>query len=766
MASFYARNGAGDLLARYSFIEPLLEGKRVLELGGARATAGGSALFLAERGAAAVLSLEPNEEDLGAAREAGHHPFVQFRSGAAKDLRQGTFDLVLVADGAALARAPETLAALRRLLAAGGRLVTAFPAGGAGLAEIAGEPPDEDVPPYEGVVSALSDHFALVEVATQSATVGWVLALAADGEDPEIAMDGTLAGTPEAAAYVAICGDEPCGLSGLQVTALPVNPLVEAAAEARGARQASVETEQLLEAMREERDEARGQLETRAEALYQAVAERDAATAARDAARADRELALQGRETARAERDDAISSREAERAREAEQARRELQASADAQARAQADLAERRAAALEAEAALRAARAESQAAKSAVEEALELREREEDEERADAAELRAGAAEREAERERERGELAQARADAERLGRELEEAREAVRGRADEARAEVEQVRATLAARDEADREAATAREGLEAQVAELTARLESEEERLRLAAAEAAEARAQRESVEEAVGDRIRGEEEERTRAETARADAAEERARTLEAEGREGAERAVRELDEARAELGVLRAKLMEHDRTATAGDEVGRLRNAAEAAEAQAAEIEAELQAVRWEKDEIEQRLQSAQATAAVGSSGDVARLLEEVATRVGEIALLRKELSQREAVVAELTARPEAAPDPAAETATARAQVLEEQVAQALKRAADAEAALEAARPAAGAPPLADAGEALIRAAQEKEALVTQISERDQRIARLQREVTDKTDRLGRLAREMGELKAKGIGKIFR
>ena len=33
-------------------------------------------------------------------------------------------------------------------------------------------------------------------------------------------------------------------------------------------------------------------------------------------------------------------------------------------------------------------------------------------------------------------------------------------------------------------------------------------------------------------------------------------------------------------------------------------------------------------------------------------------------------------------------------------------------------------------------------------------------------RLQREVTDKTDRLGRLAVELGELKAKGIGKIFR
>src|SRR5512145_680065 len=117
MASFYARNAAGDLLARYSFIEPLLEGKRVLELGGARATDGGSALFLAERGAAAVLSLEATEDDLAAARQAGHHPFVQFRAGEVEQLRAGTFDLVLVADGSTLARSPEAIATLRRLLA-------------------------------------------------------------------------------------------------------------------------------------------------------------------------------------------------------------------------------------------------------------------------------------------------------------------------------------------------------------------------------------------------------------------------------------------------------------------------------------------------------------------------------------------------------------------------------------------------------------------------------------------------------------------------
>jgi hypothetical protein len=52
------------------------------------------------------------------------------------------------------------------------------------------------------------------------------------------------------------------------------------------------------------------------------------------------------------------------------------------------------------------------------------------------------------------------------------------------------------------------------------------------------------------------------------------------------------------------------------------------------------------------------------------------------------------------------------------------------------------------------------------ASEKEALLAQVTERDQKIGRLQREVADKTDRLGRLAKEMGELKAKGLGKLFR
>ncbi len=102
-----------------------------------------------------------------------------------------------------------------------------------------------------------------------------------------------------------------------------------------------------------------------------------------------------------------------------------------------------------------------------------------------------------------------------------------------------------------------------------------------------------------------------------------------------------------------------------------------------------------------------------------------------------------------------------PAPGAEVAEGG---IEERLVEALQRAADAEAAATRTP----APPLGtgEPGEALRRAAQEREALTAELAERDAKVARLQREVADKTDRLGRLAKEMGELKARGLGKIFR
>src|SRR5271170_1338911 len=100
MTPFFAPNGVGDLLSRYSFVEPLFAGRRVLEIGAARMTDGASAVALAERGAAAVLSIEDDGEGLGQAAELGVHPFVQFRGAPLEELPPNAFDLILVADGA------------------------------------------------------------------------------------------------------------------------------------------------------------------------------------------------------------------------------------------------------------------------------------------------------------------------------------------------------------------------------------------------------------------------------------------------------------------------------------------------------------------------------------------------------------------------------------------------------------------------------------------------------------------------------------------
>src|SRR5512139_3564089 len=139
MAPFYSANGAGEILPRYSFLESLLQGRRVLELGAAGATDGASAVFLADRGAAAVLSLD-GAEAVERAAQAAHHPFVQFRSMEPASLPRGAFDLVVIADGSALATDPARVAELKALLAEDGVLVAAVRApGGTGLLAFQGE---------------------------------------------------------------------------------------------------------------------------------------------------------------------------------------------------------------------------------------------------------------------------------------------------------------------------------------------------------------------------------------------------------------------------------------------------------------------------------------------------------------------------------------------------------------------------------------------------------------------------------------------------
>jgi chromosome segregation ATPase len=307
MASFFARHGAGEILARYSFIEPLLTGRRVLELGAAAATAGASALLLAERGAAAVLSLAEGEA-LQTARAAGHHPFVRFDDISIESLPAGAFDLVLLADGAALADDPARLTGLRRLLAAGGHLVTAIPAGGGrSLAELAGDTTPVQAPGYEGFIAALTEHFPWVEVATQSASVGYIIAVPPpEGTEPEVSIDGSQAGDADAAAYVVLCGEGPTGLSGITMVALPSRQLLDAAVSAReaaaaGAVQAGgavAALEARVVALTAAGEAATGELVRLAQERGAVTAERDTLMLQRQLASEEREALLQDREVA------------------------------------------------------------------------------------------------------------------------------------------------------------------------------------------------------------------------------------------------------------------------------------------------------------------------------------------------------------------------------------------------------------------------------------------------------------------------------------
>ena len=883
MASFFARQGAGELLARYSFIEPLLAGRRVLELGAAAATGGASALLLAERGAAAVLSLVEGAEALAQARSAGHHPFVRFDDASLGSLPSGAFDLILLADGAPLADDPARLTALRRLLAEQGHLITAIPAaGGRSLAELAGDTTPVQSPSYESFMAALTEHFPWVEVATQSASVGYVIAVPPpEGEEAEVAIDGSQAGDADAAAYVALCGEGPTGLTGITMVALPSRRLFEAAAASREAGLASAaQSGGAVERLEARLAELSGQQEAATAEVARLLQERSSLAAERDTLRTERQLAAEEREgllqdwaaamageaEARAalersgpagradeqaleklrsvealcdaEREAGAAARaDAERLggllglRERElgelreqydQLRRrlaeaEMEASrlGEERTRAVTELAQRSSSGMESEAGLQASRAEAQAARSGLEAALaradaaEARVQELDEalERR-ASELAAARAELEADRARAtgagqaeraltvraeaaeaalrevRGELdglreeaVTARGEAEVALRQIDEAHgESARattvlaelraelrstGEAlDEARAQLEAVRAepppAAAPADGArlaELEAEHAgllgeRDGLAAHVEELQRAADREREQL---VAQLDEARG---LVEGAAG-RLRELEAQRAAAED---EARLERDRAAEALARaRDAEAAVQASG---AGTGAAEAQALEAARaeTASAAAALSEARQAAEVAEGQAAALSAELQAVRWEKEEIEQRLATMEETGLLPAPdhGEAAAALADAARWRGELEALRLELEPMRAELARLRGGDEARE---AELDGLRGELA--RVQGELARQATTPAAV----PAPGATPAVGA-EALVRVTSEKEQLIAALADRDLRIARLQRELTDKTERLSRLAAEVGELKAKGIGKIFR
>jgi len=845
MADFFAPGGAGDALPRLSFLEPILGGRRVLEIGSAGPTGGASAAFLAERGAAAVLSLdEAGAVERAAARV--EHPFVQFRTASPEELPRGAFDLVVVHDGAALSREPGRLAGLKPLLSSQGVLVTAIPAaGGPTLASLAGEPPaDPDrAPAYEPFAAALAEVFPVVEVATQSASVAYVIAAFAGDAEPDVTVDGSLAGTSGAAHYVFLCGSEPTGLAGLTVVALPPAELVEASralAEAARAHEACPDPERVAaerEGLRREiadREARLRALEGDVAEVLSRLRERDADLAELGArlreseARADEDRADASRrdaaarlaiESQRVELEQAVAALTAERevarqlppalealealrtelrAREAgafeaaESARAVLAArGADAQ-RAAEEASRERGLRLEAEASAQATRAEAQAARAGLASALS---------RAESAEARAAELEKDLDevsrKAAERGadlevELSRARADLADREREFEVARrheataaslmaqrDALRDELHAAKTRHEQSAeeaVALAARL-AEVERAAAAEGAEkatlrSRLEELVPRFEAEAARARESSARletagrlAAELEGRVASLEEELRAGSRKAEESDAAREAAEASLA--RAYEELARAGEGRDRAGGRAAEAERRLAADRLARAESERASA--EAAGRHRAAAEQAEAQAASLEAELQAVRWEKDEADQRLAALQQS----GTAELARMREEVASRGAELVEVRRAAAQRAEQVSAMGARVEelearlrevegAGPggEPALAALASQVKDLELRLAEAEEGRREAQSALAARSAVPGDPPAT-----IERLTRERDAYVQQLADRDARITRLQRELADKTERLGRLAKDLAEMKSRGLGKIF-
>ncbi|MCA2977581.1 MAG: methyltransferase domain-containing protein, partial [Myxococcaceae bacterium] len=223
MSTSFKRLGQSELLPRYIFAESLYARRRVLEIGAVASTLGQSARFLATRGARVVVAADADLQAIQEAQAKLAGPNLRFRPPVFDDFEPGSFDLVLVADLAPYVRAPELLKDLARLVARAGHLLGGLrnPAGLAFSNVV--DPEDAEAPPtYGQLLDALSTHFVSVEVATQSPVLGYQLAFErGDG----LQVDGSLAGTSEAAYFVVIAGQEPARSFDPTWVQLPPEPL-------------------------------------------------------------------------------------------------------------------------------------------------------------------------------------------------------------------------------------------------------------------------------------------------------------------------------------------------------------------------------------------------------------------------------------------------------------------------------------------------------------------------------------------------------------
>jgi SAM-dependent methyltransferase len=228
-------------LPLYVYLEPLLAGRRVLELG---AGAGAGAAHLAAHGAAAVLGVETDAALLAQARARHAAPNLSFRAVTSllDVIPVGPFDVVVVPEAEALLRRPEAIPSLGRLLAEGGRLILVASSADRGLNALGG------VGYYE-LTDALVPHFPAVQMFGITPFAGFgVVEFEVDGDGLRVDSRLVEGGAEPASAYVAVAGRERAaelGYALVQVPFAPIEAKLTAIAEVedRGAARAEERTD-------------------------------------------------------------------------------------------------------------------------------------------------------------------------------------------------------------------------------------------------------------------------------------------------------------------------------------------------------------------------------------------------------------------------------------------------------------------------------------------------------------------------------------------
>ncbi len=250
----------GRRLALYAYLEPLLSGRRVLEIHsgpGRGAVAGESAQYLRSLGAR-VVSVDRD---------------------ASVDDR---FDVVIVPEAEELARRPGAFAALRKLLVDGGRVIVAAANADRG----------SDGVGYYDLQGAVAAHFPHVQMLGATPFVGMGI-VEFEGAVDGLRIDSRLVkeGSEPPAAYVAVAGTQVAPGLGYALVQLPFAPF-EARLAGGGASTPATPGTALL---REEIEELRGRLRRAAE--DRAALDAEVATLRRALADADESVVNLTRKT-------------------------------------------------------------------------------------------------------------------------------------------------------------------------------------------------------------------------------------------------------------------------------------------------------------------------------------------------------------------------------------------------------------------------------------------------------------------------------------